>query len=297
MIVAALALAATLGAPRFFLQGDGTLTLVNAHSGDRAAVTYRHPDGEYDAAALARLRRVMRSRDGTEGDVSLRLIELLAWVSAERDHAPLTIQSGYRSPDYNDALRARGARAASGSLHTEGLAADVAFPKRDLKPLWLRIRALDCCGAGFYQSEGFLHLDVGRPRFWEPSTSKVEQNLSAGNALLFARTEFDRYATGEPIVVRLHALTAPPIRIAREATLVPDHSGDGDPDAHRVRIDAENAAGDGCIELDGRGARLTVRDVPAIGRGRLVLRTCEPRVERTPQTVQTNPIEVRPRGG
>jgi len=32
---------------------------------------------------------------------------------------------------------------------------------------------------------------------------------------------------------------------------------------------------------------------PACGRARLVLRTCAPRVERTPETVESNPIEVR----
>jgi len=33
--------------------------------------------------------------------------------------------------------------------------------------------------------------------------------------------------------------------------------------------------------------------VPAVRRAPVVLSTCEPRVERTPETVETNPIEVR----
>jgi uncharacterized protein YcbK (DUF882 family) len=287
MMLAAAAMAAGIAAPRFFLAGDGTLALVNAHSGDRATVTYRRADGTYDADALAKLRRVMRSRDGSEGHVSLRLVELLAWVYHARGDQPLRIQSGYRSPDYNEAIRARGARAAGGSLHTEGLAADVAFPAKELRPLWMKIRGLECCGAGYYASEGFLHLDVGRPRFWEPATSKVEQNLSAGNAKLFARTEFDRYAAGESAVVTLHALTAPPVLIAKEATLVDGGS------ERPLRVQGPAAEREGCLDVTERGVRLLVTGLAPTARGRVVLKTCAPRVEKTPDAVETNAIEVR----
>jgi uncharacterized protein YcbK (DUF882 family) len=283
----AVALAATLAAPRFFLTGDGTLSLVNAHTGERASVTYRRDDGTYDPAALAALRHVMRSRDGGEGEIALRLVELLGHVYVVHGKTALRIQSGYRSPDYNESIRARGARAAGGSLHTEGLAADVAFPPTELKPLWMTIRALDCCGAGYYRSEGFLHLDVGRPRFWEPATSKVEQNLSAGNALLFARTEYDRYVTTETVVVALHALTTPPVLIAKEATFTDDGH------QHPVVVAGALAERDGCLDVTERGVKLRVTGVAAASRGRIVLKTCPPRVERTPETVETNAIEVR----
>ena len=287
MMLAAVALAATLAVPRFFLAGDGTLALVSAHSGDTATVIYRRLDGTYDADALAKIRHVMRSRDGAEGEVSLRLVELLAYVYGRHGKTPLAIQSGYRSPDYNEAIRARGARAAGGSLHTEGLAADVAFPAKDLRPLWMMMRALDCCGAGFYQAEGFLHLDVGRPRFWEPATSKVEQNLSAGNARLFARTEYDRYATGESVVVELHALTMPPVRIATTAVVV---VGDRERPVH---VEGPGGERDGCVEVPERGVRLRVTSIPEVGLSHLVLKTCAPRVEKTPEMVETNAIEVR----
>jgi uncharacterized protein YcbK (DUF882 family) len=286
MTLGAVALAATLAVPRFFVAGDGTLAIANVHTGDAARVTYRRADGSYDAEALGRIRRVLRSRDGVEGDVSVRLVELLGWLYVARDHEPVRIQSGYRSPDYNETIRARGARAAGGSLHTEGLAADVALPASALEPLWMRVRGLDCCGAGYYRAEGFLHLDVGQPRFWEPQTSKVEQNLSAGNARLFARTEFDRYAAGEAVVVTLHALTAPPVRIAKEARLV-DESGE-----RVVRLDARTPDAQGCVDVADRGVRLRVAAVPVARHARLLLSTCAPRPERTPEVVGTNPIDV-----
>ena len=273
--------------PRFFIMGDGTLALVSVHTGAKANVTYRRPDGTYDPEALAQIRRVMRSRDGGEGEISLRLVELLGHVYAERGHQPLRIQSGYRSPDYNEAIRANGAKAAGGSLHTEGLAADVAFPPKELKPLWLEIRKLDCCGAGYYQKNGFLHLDVGRPRFWEPATSKVEENLSAGNARIFARTEFDRYGAGESITVALHAMTLPPVLVSKDAVL-----SDGGRE-HPVHVESTLAQQDGCFAVDERGAHFRVTGVPATPRGTLVLKTCAPRLERTPDTIETNPIAVR----
>jgi hypothetical protein len=74
------------------------------------------------------------------------------------------------------------------------------------------------------------------------------------------------------------------VLIANEATLV-----DGD------RVRTVRIEGDGCIEVADHGVRLRAVDVPAVERGRLVLRTCTPRVERTPESVETNPIAVRPR--
>jgi uncharacterized protein YcbK (DUF882 family) len=274
---------------RFFVMGDGTLAVVNAHTGARVDVRYRRKDGSYDDAALARVRRAFRSEgDDGPGKVSLRLVEVLSRLQHDTKIRPLTLVSGYRRPEYNEKLRAQGVRAAGGSLHTEGLAADVAFPRPVLKPLWLRLRALDCCGAGYYAKEGFLHVDVGNPRFWEPSTSRVEENLSAGNARLFARTEFDRYGADEPIAVALHALTVPPIRIAHAAHLV---GGDGAEQALGVTGDLPER--DGCLEVGESGGEVRVARPERPGRGRIVLETCGPRSERTPERVQSNPVDLR----
>ncbi len=273
---------------RFFVMGDGTLAVVNAHTGERAEVRYRKADGTYEQAAIARIRRAFRSSgDDGEGRASLRLIEVLSWVQKTSRVRPLTLMSGYRSPEYNEGLRAKGMRAAGGSLHTEGLAADVAFPRATLRPLWMKVRALDCCGAGYYAKEGFLHIDVGQPRFWEPSTSRVEENLSAGNARLFGRTEFDRYAKGEEIVVALHAMTVAPVRVGREGRFVVEKG-----DAMAVAVGGDLPERDGCLEVPA-GAFLQVGGESKASRAKLVLTTCEPRPERTPTNVETNVIEVR----
>ncbi len=282
LLLAAPALAAP---PRFYVMGDGALALTNAHTDARASVRYRKPDDTYDPAALTTLRRAFRSQgDESEGRLSLRLVEVLSHLQKLAGGKPLVITSGYRSPAYNEVIRDQGARAAAGSLHTDGLAADVAFPRPALKGLWLKLRALDCCGAGYYRADGFLHVDVGRPRFWEPATSRVEENLSAGNARLFARTEYDRYLVGEPIEVALHAMTVPPVRVKRDA---------------RIGTTRVELAGDGdCLEVPASGATVRVVVAPLVERATLALDTCEPRPERTPTSVETNPFDVvRPRPG
>jgi uncharacterized protein YcbK (DUF882 family) len=282
--------AAAAEPPRFFVAGDGRLAITNAHTDEQAAVRYRLADGRYDEPALGRVRVLFRSRgDQKEGTVSLRLIELLSRVQAMAGGKPLVLLSGYRSPAYNQDLKQQGRQVAGGSMHTEGLAADLAFPRPALAGLWQKIRTLECCGAGYYQKEGFLHVDVGRARFWEATTSRVDENLSAGNARLFARTGFDRYAAGEPIVVALHALTVPPVGIARTARLV-GAAGEGEP----VAVEADLPERDGCLEVPASGTALRVPAAPAThGRAHLVLATCAPRGEKTPETVETNAIEVR----
>lgn len=275
---------ACAGEARFFTAGDGRLSLVSVHDGTTATVTYRRADGTYDEAALARLRRVLRSRDGKEGPIEPRFVELLGWLYEAAGGRPLRIQSGYRSPAYNEAIRSRGAKAASGSLHTEGMAADVALEHRQADALWHRLRERECCGAGFYPSGGFLHVDVGPPRFWDEKTSRVDENLSGGNARLFARTDFDRYGAGDAIHLGLHALTAPPVRVARTARL----GGSGTP----LEIATAAADADGCIEVDALSVLVLTVPAAAHGRDTIVLTTCAPRPERTPETVRTNPIEI-----
>ena len=39
---------------------------------------------------------------------------------------------------------------------------------------------------GYYAKQGFMHVDVGKPRFWEATTSRTDEDLSGGNARVFA---------------------------------------------------------------------------------------------------------------
>ncbi len=285
-----LAGAAHAGDQRFYFSGDGTLALHHAHfAGEVLAVRYRDANGRYDPAALARIRHFFRSRtDGRSGDVSLRLIELLDYVEDRYRPERLTLVSGYRSPEFNTALRGDGRRVAQASLHTEGLAADVMPAGVPLRRMWNELRRARVGGVGLYARDGFLHLDTGRPRFWESATSGVDQNPAKENARLFARTDFDRYATLDGAVIRLHSVTALPIAVRRSARvgstalpLVPWPAPvrlDGDcwvleepAEAYAFVVDAEH-------------------DAP-VDPTAIVLETCTPRLGATPAEVSTNPVE------
>jgi uncharacterized protein YcbK (DUF882 family) len=281
----------TADASRFFFSGDGVIALEHAHFSERVQVRYRDNDAQYDAAALEEIRRFFRSRDNGEvGEISLRLIELIDYIEDRYRPERMVLVSGYRSPELNEGLRAEGRKVAKSSLHTEGLAADLQFIGLDLKKLWIGLRELRCGGVGYYERERFLHLDTGRARFWQPQTSKVEQNLSAGNARVFARTDYDRYANLKGAVISLHSVTALPLRISRRARFV-DRNVTLEPLTEGV------GESGGCFTIAYSGAayRFRIGDVDEDGtttRERLTLRTCTPRVEATPAEVFSNPIEV-----
>jgi len=281
-------------APRFFFAGNGRLRLAHAHFAETLDVRYRRADGTYDPAALARIEHFFRSReDGRAGPVSLRLVELLGYIEDHFHPKQMTLLSGYRSPEFNADLRAAGQKAAQASLHTEGLAADIVFSGVDQRRLWLQLRELQSGGAGYYKTGHFIHVDTGRPRFWEETTSRVDENLAAGNARVFARTDFDRYTDLGGGIVSLHSVTVYPLLVAPTATLV----GTNGTTSVQLAPGDGTVARDGCIALDGPAAdhQLKVVGVGAAaprGRGHLELTTCEPRIERTPPEIDTNPVEI-----
>nr|HMS81883.1 DUF882 domain-containing protein [Burkholderiaceae bacterium] len=92
-------------------------------------------------------------------------LQRLARLTGTR--APFEVISGYRSPRTNDLLRRTGGGGvARRSLHLDGRAIDLRLadvPLASLRDAALELRA---GGVGFYRSEGFVHLDTGRPRAW-----------------------------------------------------------------------------------------------------------------------------------
>ena len=286
----------TGAAPRFFFAGNGRLRLSHAHFGTTLDLRYRRADGSYDPDGLRQIQHFFRSReDGREGAISLRLIELLAYVEDHFHPRQMTLLSAYRSPEFNDDLRAAGGQAAQTSLHTQGLAADVTMTGVDLRRLWRQLRELRTGGAGYYRKSNFLHLDTGPPRFWEETTSRVRENLSAGNGRVFVRTDFDRYPTLDGAVLSLHSVTAFPLLVAARAQVSSPDGGS--------TITLEPVAGgierrDDCLAITAPADAYQLRVIGAVPaaksaeRSHIVLATCEPRIERTPMEVESNPIEI-----
>lgn len=89
----------------------------------------------------------------------LRLAKVLD-VIRDRAESPVRIHSCYRSRPYNMAIGG-----AMNSQHLHGKAADISAPKISTGNLWRIVIAIRDSGAfeggiGFYQSSGFVHVDI-----------------------------------------------------------------------------------------------------------------------------------------
>jgi len=81
--------------------------------------------------------------------------------------SPYQIISGYRSPQTNERLRARGGGGvARRSLHMDGKAVDLRIPGVPLKELRDAALALGSGGVGYYPGSNFVHVDTGKVRSW-----------------------------------------------------------------------------------------------------------------------------------
>ncbi len=149
------------------LQGDGELALHNLKTGETQALRYRQADGAYDYAALQTLNQVLRCCWKNEVTMmDLELIELLDDIQDHFGAEELQVISGYRSPEYNEHLASLGRKVAKGSLHTKGLASDIRIAGVKTARLRDYAKSLQVGGVGYYPQDGFVHVDVGRVRYW-----------------------------------------------------------------------------------------------------------------------------------
>lgn len=152
--------------PKVFLAERG-LSFYNTHTGENVKAVY-WSDGAYLPQALTDINHILRDhRTGEEKKIDTALFELLFDLSRKLESKePFHIISGYRSPKTNSILNAAGRRVARNSLHIKGKAIDIRLPGHSLKTL--RRAALDLRrgGVGYYPSSDFVHVDVGRIRYW-----------------------------------------------------------------------------------------------------------------------------------
>ena len=154
----------------FFLMGDGKLHIKSDRTGQEIEVDLLTAGGLLDDKGFSKVDEIFGFPTLEKGEhISRRLIFMLDHFSdLAAPGKTIHLDSGYRSPEYNQKLRKQGGIAAKTSLHMDGMAAgDVYIPGVDGKMLWDLIRSKDCCGVGHYGGET-IHLDSGRPRFWNP---------------------------------------------------------------------------------------------------------------------------------
>ena len=165
--VAGLSPVPAFGVPGRFPSSVRTLSFFNTHTGETLDAAYCIK-GRYCPEALMRINHILRDhRTGEIAPIDPELLDLLHALSRKiGTRSPFHVISGYRSPATNAKLRRRSRNVATNSLHMEGKAVDICLPDRDLRSL--RQAALDLSrgGVGFYPGPNFVHVDVGRVRFW-----------------------------------------------------------------------------------------------------------------------------------
>lgn len=143
------------------------LVLHHQRTDEHLQVTY-WARGAYRPDALAQIDWIMRDHRTDEViGIDRRLVDLLyALRTVLGGNRTLEVISGYRSPETNALLAGVSEGVARKSLHIEGKAVDINIAGVRLSALRGAATALKAGGVGYYPQSGFVHVDVGRVRYW-----------------------------------------------------------------------------------------------------------------------------------
>lgn len=146
---------------------ERALALHNLHTGERVRATY-WSDGRYLAAGQREIDWVLRDFRADEvHHIDPAVLDMLHALQRRLEQSsPFEIISGYRSPRTNALLAARSEGVAKHSLHMQGMAVDIRMASVPLLTLHRAAMSLRAGGVGLYRSSDFIHVDVGRVRYW-----------------------------------------------------------------------------------------------------------------------------------
>jgi len=282
---------------RYFFSGDGRITLYSEINEESFSGVYRSGPGAYDRETLCRISKVFgTSCDPSRMGLSLRLLEFIDYLEDRFNRgAQITIISGYRSPEYNTSLRKEGELAVKASMHLYGMAADLRIQDVQGETVWNYVKGLGFGGVGYYHGSA-VHVDVGPARYWDETSTGVDTGISEGNKLIGIMTDYDIYRPGMTITLQFVRMTALPIRVASEFSLV-RQSSQKEPEEPRVFMPAFSPAQAGnCAvfknidEMDNIEWVLPADLQP--GRYRVLARFCNGAWPLMPRQVQTPEFEV-----
>jgi uncharacterized protein YcbK (DUF882 family) len=153
--------------PAEALSAPRRLRFENLHTGEAASLDY-WVNGRYLGDAVQRINHLLRDhRTGDVHPIDPRLLDLLHRLGETLSTtAPFQIISGYRSPRTNMMLASQTNGVVRNSLHCHGLAVDIRVPGQSLGRVRDAARSLQGGGVGFYPGSDFVHVDVGRVRYW-----------------------------------------------------------------------------------------------------------------------------------
>lgn len=146
---------------------ERALGFYNLHTGERVETVY-WAEGRYVHDSLRDINRVLRDhRTNDVARINTELLDLLHRLHQRMGtRQSFHVISGYRSPKTNAMLRRRSRGVAQRSLHMLGMAIDLRLPGRELGTLRRAAADLRAGGVGYYPSSNFIHVDVGRVRYW-----------------------------------------------------------------------------------------------------------------------------------
>lgn len=144
-----------------------SLRFYNLHTGESLSAVYWE-NGKYVPEELARVNFILRDFRANEvKPIDPALLDLLTAVQKRLDTSEAYhVISGYRSPITNAMLHANSEGVAVHSLHVEGRAIDVRVPGRSIENLRVAALSIHRGGVGYYPRSEFVHVDTGRPRWW-----------------------------------------------------------------------------------------------------------------------------------
>jgi uncharacterized protein YcbK (DUF882 family) len=283
---------------RYFFSGDGAFTLYSQKNGRSFSGVYRGAPGVYDPKALNRISRVFDAPcESSSMELSLRLIEFIDYLEDSLSQgSKITLTSGYRKPEYNTMLRERGNLAAKASLHQYGMAADLKIEGVEAETLWNYVKDLNFGGAGYYHGK-IVHIDVGPARSWDETTSGVGTGISDDNKLIGLVTDYDVYAPGMPVTLRFIRMTAFPIHVKAEFSLLRGtNETENEPFMNFVPVFPNKQAGP-CLECGNIDAMNHIKWTLPVdlepGRYRIRARFCDDAWPDMPVEVQTPEFEIK----
>jgi uncharacterized protein YcbK (DUF882 family) len=163
------ALPAQAGAPKAAAAKPAmTLQFYNVHTNEKLTLT-RHAGEALPQNAAWFMRDYRR---GATVNMDPRLFDLLGKLQRAlvTEHPGLSVRfdvvSSYRTPVTNEALREDGGAQAEHSQHMLGKAMDIRVPGVSTRDLRDAASCLRSGGVGYYEQDKFVHLDVGRMRYW-----------------------------------------------------------------------------------------------------------------------------------
>ena len=153
--------------PEVVKPAEKKICIYNLHTKEHQETVFWR-NGEYIESALSDLNFIFRDHyNGAVKQMDKRLLDYLFAIQQKIGTGePFQLISGYRSKMTNARLRKNNKGVAKKSLHIYGKAADIRLPEVGIKKLRHAAYELQVGGVGYYPNSNFVHIDVGRVRFW-----------------------------------------------------------------------------------------------------------------------------------